>query len=105
MEFEMQTSKDNSNLKDKFLITGDTLFCGDVGRPDLAVNNSKEITIDTLSEMLFKSIQKLKKLDDECIVLPGHGAGSPCGKKISSSLYTTIKNERMVNKAFSSKNI
>ena len=56
------------------------MFCGDAGRPDLASDSAKKITIRNLSDLLFESLQKLKGLNDNCVVYPGHGAGSGCGK-------------------------
>lgn len=83
--------------KEEFVFTGDTLFCGDAGRPDLASDSIKKITVRDLTDYLFDSLNKLKKLNDECIVFPGHGSGSPCGKKISSALYSTIIEEKINN--------
>lgn len=80
--------------KEEFVFTGDTLFCGDAGRPDLASDALKNITVRTLTDHLFDSLQKLKKLNDDCVVFPGHGAGSPCGKKISSDTSSTIGKEK-----------
>lgn len=75
------------------------MFCGDAGRPDLASDSIKNVTVKDLTDHLFDSLQKIKKLDDECIVFPGHGAGSPCGKKISTALYSTIGKEKAENYA------
>ena len=85
--------------KEEFVFTGDTLFCGDVGRPDLAQDNAKKVTLRDLSDKLYESIQRLKKLDDDCVVFPCHGSGSPCGKKISSETSSTIGKEKENNKA------
>ncbi len=63
------------------MFTGDTVFLGEVGRPDLAVKSNK-ITKFDLANLLYDSIQKIKSLDDSVVVLPGHGAGSACGKNI-----------------------
>lgn len=82
---------------EEFIFTGDTLFCGDAGRPDLASDSVKKITIRDLSDFLFDSLQRIKKLNPECVLLPGHGAGSPCGKKINSALSSTIGKEIQEN--------
>ncbi len=64
------------------VFTGDTLFLGEVGRPDLACKG--DVTKEVLAGWLFDSLRsKIMSLPDEVIVYPGHGAGSPCGKKIS----------------------
>jgi glyoxylase-like metal-dependent hydrolase (beta-lactamase superfamily II) len=72
------------------LFTGDTLFLGEVGRPDLAVK-SGTITAEDLAGFLYDSLrEKVMKLDPQILVYPGHGAGSPCGKKISAGTYCTL---------------
>jgi glyoxylase-like metal-dependent hydrolase (beta-lactamase superfamily II)/rhodanese-related sulfurtransferase len=87
-----------SNLVEKAIFTGDTLFLGEVGRPDLA---SKTISEVDLASMLYDSVHiKLKPLPDHIIVFPGHGAGSPCGKKISSGGSDTLKNQKKTNYVF-----
>ena len=70
------------------VFTGDTLFLGDTGRPDLAMKS--DLTSKDLASLLYDSVQNLKKLDDECVIFPGHGAGSACGKNIQSGSYSTI---------------
>lgn len=82
---------------EEFVFTGDTLFLGDSGRPDLANKSNKDLTAETLASHLFDSLQKLKKLKDSCIILPTHGAGSACGKKISSALSSTMKEQKETN--------
>ena len=83
----------------KCVFTGDTLFLGEVGRPDLAVK-SDEITKEYLAELLFDSLRsKIMKLDPKCIVYPAHGAGSPCGKKISTGTYDVLENQLKTNYA------
>lgn len=73
------------------LFTGDTLFLGEVGRPDLAVSST--ITKEQLAGLLYDSIYKvIMKLKDEVIIYPGHGAGSPCGKKIAAGTSDTLAN-------------
>jgi hydroxyacylglutathione hydrolase len=72
------------------VFTGDTLFLGEVGRPDLAVKNGS-ITKEDLAGLLFDSLRnRVMVLDHDCIVYPGHGAGSACGKKISTGTYCTL---------------
>lgn len=79
------------------VFTGDTLFAGDVGRPDLLSGNLQK---EELAAMLYDSLQKyIKTLPDETIVYPGHGAGSACGKNISSKSSTTIGEEKNTNYA------
>jgi len=79
------------------LFSGDTLFVGDVGRVDLAANET--LTKDELASMMYDSVEKLKKLSDNVIVYPGHGAGSACGKNIGKETTTTIGEQRKNNYA------
>lgn len=80
------------------VFTGDTLFIGDVGRPDLAVKT--DLTKEDLAGMLFDSLRnKIMTLPDDVIVYPGHGAGSACGKNISSETFSTIGNQKQTNYA------
>lgn len=79
------------------IFTGDTLFLGEVGRPDLAV--SSNITKEDLAGYMYESLQKLIALPDELIVYPGHGAGSPCGKKIAEGTSDTLGNQKQKNYA------
>jgi hydroxyacylglutathione hydrolase len=74
--------------KQACLFTGDTVFLNEVGRPDLAAWPG--LTLKDSSEMLFNSLQELKKLDDDVKVYPGHGAGSACGKNIGAGSYCTL---------------
>jgi len=83
---------------EKAIFTGDTIFLGDVGRPDLAVKG--EIDENGLAGLLFDSIQKIKLLNDEIIVFPGHGAGSACGKSIQAGSGDSLKNQKQKNFAF-----
>jgi hydroxyacylglutathione hydrolase len=88
--------KDNENPYAAF--TGDTLFIGDVGRPDLMA--SIGVTAEELGEMLFDSLHnKLMKLSDETLVYPAHGAGSMCGKSLSNEAVSTIGQQRKYNYA------
>ncbi|MBU3704327.1 MAG: MBL fold metallo-hydrolase [Ilumatobacteraceae bacterium] len=80
------------------VLTGDTLFIGDVGRPDLLVSVGK--TADELGSMLFNSLHdKLLTLPDSTRVLPAHGAGSACGKNLSTETMSTIGDQRRDNYA------
>lgn len=79
------------------VLTGDTLFNGDVGRPDLAASDG--LTAQALASLLFDSLRKLKALPDATKVLPAHGTGSACGKSIAG-LETTIGEQRRANAAF-----
>jgi glyoxylase-like metal-dependent hydrolase (beta-lactamase superfamily II)/rhodanese-related sulfurtransferase len=86
----------------KALFSGDTLFVGDVGRPDLR-EKAGNITAkrEELAKMMYNTVQKrLKPLDDQVEVYPAHGAGSLCGKALSTEASTTIGAERMTNYAF-----
>ena len=85
--------------KNHSVFTGDTLFVGDVGRPDLAVK-SGDITQEDLAGLLYDSLRtKLLTLSDDVIVYPAHGAGSACGKNIGSETYSTIGEQRQSNYA------
>lgn len=85
--------------KDHAIFSGDTLFLGDVGRPDLA-QKSNEITQEQLAEILFDSLRtKLMTLADDVIVYPGHGAGSACGKNMSKETVGTIGEQKQINYA------
>ncbi|MBI4747397.1 MAG: MBL fold metallo-hydrolase [Acidobacteria bacterium] len=80
------------------VLTGDTLFIGDVGRPDLV--GSKGFSSQEMASMLYDSLhQKLLKLDDSVEVYPAHGAGSLCGKNLSSETSSTIGDQRRLNYA------
>ncbi len=84
----------------KAVFTGDTLFVGDVGRPDL----SGDYTPQALAAMLYGSLhEKLLKLPDETVVYPAHGAGSLCGRQMSSERSSTIGKERRNNYALQAK--
>ncbi len=79
------------------VLTGDTLFIGDVGRPDLLA--SIGVTADELAEMLYHSIEKMKQLPDDTLVYPAHGAGSLCGKNLSDETVSTIGEQKKYNYA------
>jgi len=80
------------------VLTGDTLFIGDVGRPDLMA--SVGVTADELAGMLYDSLQnKLLPLPDDTLVYPAHGAGSMCGKHLSTDTFSTMETQRRYNYA------
>lgn len=80
------------------IFTGDTLFLGDVGRPDLAVKT--DLSREDLAGHLFDSLRnKIMTLPDEVIVYPGHGAGSACGKKMSSETWGYLGDQKKTNYA------
>ncbi|CAK74472.1 unnamed protein product (macronuclear) [Paramecium tetraurelia] len=87
------------NGKDHSVYTGDTLFLGEVGRPDLAVKVG-ELTVEMLASYLYDSLRnKVMKLNDDVIVYPGHGAGSSCGKSIGAGKCCTIGMQKKNNYA------
>ena len=82
------------------IFTGDTLFIGDVGRPDLAQKISAELTQQKLAEHLFDSLRdKIMPLANDMMVYPAHGAGSACGKNMSKETTDTLGNQKMFNYA------
>ncbi|MFD1188335.1 MBL fold metallo-hydrolase [Pontibacter rugosus] len=84
--------------KDYALFTGDTLFIGDVGRPDLAAKS--DLTQEQLAAHLYDSLRnKIMPLADEVIVYPAHGAGSACGKNMSKETSDTLGNQKQTNYA------
>lgn len=81
-----------------YVFTGDCLFIGDVGRPDLAVKS--ELTQEDLAGHLYDSLRnKIMTLPDDTIVYPNHGAGSACGKNMSSETFDTLGNQKKTNYA------
>ena len=89
----------DSNGKDHAIFSGDTLFLGDVGRPDLAQKHGK-MTKEQLAETLFDSLRnKIMPLADDITVYPAHGAGSACGKKMMKETVDTLGNQKKVNYA------
>ena len=81
------------------IFTGDTLFIGDVGRPDLA-QKMGTLTKEDLAGFLFDSLNtKIKPLPDDVIVYPAHGAGSSCGKNMSKETFDTLGHQKQVNYA------
>ena len=82
------------------LFTGDTLFIGDVGRPDLAQKVVVELTQEKLASMMFDSLRnKIMPLPDDVVVYPGHGAGSACGKNMSRETTDTLGHQKETNYA------
>lgn len=79
------------------VLTGDTLFIGDVGRPDLLA--SIGVTAEELAHQLYDSLEKLKQLPDETLVYPAHGAGSMCGKNLSQETVSTLGEQKRFNYA------
>ena len=89
--------KDSSG-KDHAIFTGDTLFLGDVGRPDLSQNSS--MSNRDLASMLFDSLRnKIMTLSDDVIIYPGHGEGSSCGKDLSSETIGNLGDQKKTNYA------
>lgn len=86
--------------KEHGIITGDTLFIGDVGRPDLAQHVIADLTQDKLARHLYHSLrEKIMPLSDDLIVYPNHGAGSACGKNMSKETTDTLGHQKEVNYA------
>ncbi len=89
----------DENGKDHAIFSGDTLFLGDVGRPDLA-QKAASMTQEDLAGILFDSLRtKIMPLADEVIVYPAHGAGSACGKNLSKETVDTLGNQKRTNYA------
>jgi hydroxyacylglutathione hydrolase len=86
------------NGKPHAIFSGDTLFIGDVGRPDLAVKS--DLTQEDLASHLYDSLRmKIMTLPDDVLVYPAHGAGSACGKNMSKETFDTLGNQKKVNYA------
>lgn len=92
-------AKDNEDTTEPLkMFTGDTLFIGDVGRPDLI--GSKGFTAEQMASMLYDSLHnKILPLPDDTLVYPAHGAGSLCGKSLSSETFSTLGEQRRTNYA------
>lgn len=89
----------DENGKDHAIFSGDTLFLGDVGRPDLA-QKAAHLTQEQLAETLYDSLRnKIMPLSDDVIVYPAHGAGSACGKNMMKETVDTLGNQKKVNYA------
>ncbi len=90
----------NEDGKEEAIFTGDTLFIGDVGRPDLAQKVIKDLTPEMLAGHLYDSLHnKIMPLADDLIVYPAHGKGSACGKMMSAETSDTLGNQKKVNYA------
>ncbi len=88
----------DENGNDHAIFSGDTLFLGDVGRPDLAIKS--DVTKEDLAGLLFTSLrERIMPLSDSLIVYPGHGAGSSCGKNMSKETVDTLGNQKKTNYA------
>lgn len=93
----------DENGKQYGIITGDTLFIGDVGRPDLAQALVDDLTQEKLAGYLFDSLRnKIMPLSDDLIVFPSHGAGSACGKNMSKETTDSLGNQKRTNYALRS---
>ncbi len=90
----------DENGKEHGLITGDTLFIGDVGRPDLAQHVVADLTQEKLASLLFDSLRnKIMPLPDDLVIYPNHGAGSACGKMMSKETSDTLGHQKKTNYA------
>ena len=88
--------------KQHCIFSGDTLFIGDVGRPDLAIKSN--VTKEDLAGLLYESLHtRIMVLPDDVIVYPGHGAGSACGKNMSKETIDTLGHQKQVNYALQAK--
>lgn len=98
MESSCYLLKDEQG-KNHAVFTGDTLFIGDVGRPDLA-QKENVITMEDLAGLLYDSLQsKIMPLADDVIVYPAHGAGSSCGKNLGPETFSTLGDQKKTNYA------
>lgn len=98
MESTTYLLRDNAG-KDVAIFSGDTLFLGDVGRPDLA-QKTEEITQEDLAGLLYDSLRnKIMPLSDDVVVYPAHGAGSACGKNMMKETIDTLGNQKKINYA------
>ena len=103
MESSCYLLKDETN-KDYCVFTGDTLFVGDVGRPDLA-QKGEDLTMEDLAAMMYESLQsKIIPLADDVLVYPAHGPGSSCGKNLGPYTFSTIGEEKETNYALRAQN-
>jgi len=103
MESTTYLMKDEAG-KDHCIFSGDTLFLGDVGRPDLA-QKAAHMTQEELAGLLYDSLYtKIMPLDDDITVYPAHGAGSACGKKMMTETVDKLGNQKKVNYALNQPN-
>ena len=86
-------------VDDWFVLTGDTLFVGDVGRVDLALTQMDGAEMRARAEELYESLQRLLELPDDTEVYPGHFAGSTCGRGMDGKTISTVGRERRTNRA------
>lgn len=94
----------DENGEEYALFTGDTLFIGDVGRPDLA-QKAASMTQEDLAGLLYESLNnKIKPLPDHVLIYPAHGAGSACGKNMSKETFDTLGNQKQTNYALKATN-
>ena len=94
----------DENGKDHAIFSGDTLFLGDVGRPDLA-QKAADMTQEQLAGLLYESLMnKIMPLSDDLIVYPAHGAGSACGKNMMKETVDTLGNQKKMNYALNQPN-
>lgn len=94
----------DENGKDYAIFTGDTLFIGDVGRPDLAQKLNSDLTQEKLAGYLYDSLRnKIMPLANDIIVYPAHGAGSACGKNMSKETFDSLGHQKEVNYALNPK--
>ena len=92
----------DENGKDHAIFSGDTLFLGDVGRPDLA-QKAAHLTQEELAGLLYDSLRsKIMTLADDIIVYPAHGAGSACGKNMMKETVDSLGNQKKTNYALTS---
>ena len=93
----------DENGKETALFSGDTLFLGDVGRPDLA-QKAANMTQEELAGLLYESLyNKILPLDDDITIYPAHGAGSACGKNMQKEMIDTLGNQKKTNYALNQK--
>lgn len=103
MESSCFLLKDSNDIP-KAVFTGDTLFVGSAGRPDLASKGNPELTAQDLATHLYHSLRsKLATLPDDVIVYPAHGPGSPCGANLGKETFSTIGKEKQTNYALNEK--
>ena len=93
---------DKKNIENS-IFTGDTLFIGDVGIPDVA-QRYDNMPKEELASKLYDSLKKIMKLPDNVIIYPGHGKGTQCGKNLSSETKSTIGKQKLLNYALKFKN-
>ena len=92
----------NAEGKRDTIFTGDTLFLNEVGRPDLAVKST--LSASDLAGMLYDSLQKIKGLNEDIRIYPGHGSGSACGKSIGKGDYCSLGTQKTNNYGLRSSN-